>query len=360
MKALELLQELLAIPSPTGEEGPIADWVEQLCRNQGKQDWIKRSSNSLIAGLRAPQEAPSAGTILLAGHLDTVRSPNQYQGQIRGERLHGLGASDMKAGVALMLEILLEPLVERQHDLLFVFYEREEGPYLENGLGPLFEQYGDLLRSANLAVCLEPTDNLVQIGCLGTLHADLRFAGERAHSARPWFGRNAIHRAGALLQELEQLQPVDHWFGNLCYREVLNVTTIDSHQARNVIPDFCKLGINYRFAPGKSIEQACAEVRKLAERHGADELHFPDLCPSGRVCLEHPLIQSLIDISQAAPQAKQAWTDVAQFAAQGIDAVNFGPGQAAQAHKADEYIELPALQIGRQHLHRWLQTGRNA
>lgn len=336
------LNQLLAISSLTGHEKQIADMTEALCAELVGAPNVVRVGHTVMASLIVN---PAYETIILAGHLDTVNSVNQFHGQELSGKLYGLGASDMKGGDAVIFALLEHFSTHPPHyNLRCIFYDREEGPYLENGLGPFMEQYGAELQTAQLAICLEPTSNRVQIGCLGTLHALVVFHGVRAHSARPWLGVNAIHRASQLLTALAVCNPVDYRFGELCYREVLSATTAEFSGARNIVPDRFALNLNYRFAPGKSTDQACAELEMFARAHGADEVIFTDVSPSGNVALDNPAIQELISLSQAAAEAKQAWTDVARFAALGIDAINFGPGQPEMAHKENEYIELDALE----------------
>ncbi|ADU67024.1 succinyl-diaminopimelate desuccinylase [Desulfurispirillum indicum] len=340
-QSLDILQELLAIPSVTGDEEAIAAYVERFCREFLPAGQVIRSGNAIIA-LQPSLNPAATETIVLAGHTDTVISPNNFTGKIHEGRLYGLGSSDMKAGDAVMMEIIRA--YGRQwagaYHLVHVLYDAEEGPYEENGLGPVLEEHGHLFRQALLAICPEPTDNLVQVGCLGTIHATVTFKGVRAHSARPWLGDNAIYQSTGYLNALAQLQPVDHTFGQLLYREVMHATTTTTNNTKNTIPDTFAININYRFAPGKSIEQACREIEELAFAHGAASVDFTDLSPAGDVNLENPALQKLIAISGQPPQSKQAWTDVARFSLFGLDAVNFGPGQGSMAHKENEYVEI--------------------
>lgn len=341
-RARHYLHQLLAIPSLTGQEERIADVTEALCIKLVGAQNVVRVGHTVMASLLVN---PAYQTIILAGHLDTVNSTNHFHGQELSGKLYGLGASDMKGGDAVILALLEHFTAHTpRFNLRCIFYDREEGPYLENGLGPFMEQYGSELQTAQMAICLEPTNNRVQIGCLGTLHALVVFNGVRAHSARPWLGVNAIHRANQILTALTLRNPTDYHFGELCYREVLSATTAEFSGARNIVPDRFALNLNYRFAPGKSTEQACQELETFALAHGADEVIFTDVSPSGNVALDNPAIQQLIALSQAAAEAKQAWTDVARFAVLGIDAVNFGPGLPEMAHKENEYIELDALE----------------
>jgi succinyl-diaminopimelate desuccinylase len=261
----------------------------------------------------------------------------------------------MKGGIAVMMELAeTVPEAERFCDLVLVLYAREEGPYPENELGDVLLE-AEEVKGADLAICLEPTDNALQLGCVGTLHATVTFRGKSAHSARPWQGVNAVHAAGTLLAELGARTPRDVMIEGLVYREVMSVTRIEAGRARNVIPDRCDLNLNFRFAPDKSLEAAQAEVRELAAAHGA-EVAFVDLSPSAPSFAGHPLVARLRERSGAPVEAKQAWTDVARLAAAGIPAVNFGPGATAQAHQEGEWVELAELTRGYEMLARFLRA----
>jgi succinyl-diaminopimelate desuccinylase len=331
--------ELCRIASPIGQEKQLADWVENWARGHFPEGQIVRLSHSLALG----DLADPRPTVALVGHLDTVPAsaaePNPAR--IEGDRLFGLGSSDMKGGLAVMLA-----LAERRKsepaplNLVLVLYEREEGPYLESGLGPLLEKLPALKRT-RFAIALEPTGNLVQVGCVGSLHATLRFAGKSAHSARPWQGENAIHRAGPFLTELLALAPREVRIAGYPFFEVFSVTQAFGGKARNVIPSAFELNLNYRFAPGKSVEAAQDDVRALVA--GRAEIAFTDLAPSGRVCADNPLLQRLLSLTAAPAESKQAWTDVARLAAFGMDAINFGPGEPAQAHQANESASVSKI-----------------
>jgi succinyl-diaminopimelate desuccinylase len=272
--------------------------------------------------------------------------------RIEGEKLYGLGASDMKGGLAVALglhEAL--PLRDLPVHVLLVLYDREEGGYAENGLEPLFASVSALSR-LKLAVCLEPTDGQLQLGCVGGLQATVAFHGKSAHSARPWQGENAIHRAGELLAELHRRERVRVECDGLEFFEVMSATLAKGGTARNVVPDRFELNINTRFAPGKSLEQAEAELRALVGNRA--EVLVTDRSPSGRVCLDHPWVKQLAEGGRLPITSKQAWTDVARFGVRGIDAINFGPGATSQAHQANEWIEVAALERGAATLASWI------
>lgn len=337
---IERTLRLCQIPSVLRDERAIADEVEAWALRHYPREQVRRVSHSMIVGTF---EDPRP-TVALIGHLDTVPGhPTDKPARVEGDRLFGLGASDMKGGVAVMMALAETlPLKQLPVNLVHIFYEREEGSYVESGLGPLFERYPELTKT-KFGIAMEPTDNVVQVGCVGTLHATLTFKGKSAHSARPWQGKNAIHAAGPLLQELLERQPQKVMCEGFAFLEVASITTAQGGRARNVIPDRFELNLNYRFAPGKSVEQAQEDVRRLVA--GRADVEFTDLSPSGRVCADNPFFQKLLKVTGLPAESKQAWTDVARFALHGVDAVNFGPGETAQAHQENESASVTALGV---------------
>jgi succinyl-diaminopimelate desuccinylase len=352
-------EALCAIASPIGHEQAICDDVEAWAR--ARFPVVRRIKSSLVVRVDdvLPLPSPQAGgegrgqggkrpLIALCGHLDTVPIHEADQGRPprrEGGRLVAPGSSDMKGGVALAMELAERlPRAARFCDLLLVLYAREEGPYLENELGDVLRE-ADELRGVDLALCLEPTDNVLQLGCVGSIHATFVFPGRSAHSARPWQGENAVHRAGPFLAELLARPPRESRSGGLVFREVMSVTRIDGGRARNVVPDRCSLNVNFRFAPDRSVEDAAEELRALGARHGA-VVELTDLSPACPAYAEHPLVRRLLDRTGIPAEPKQAWTDVARLAAHGIPAANLGPGATAQAHQQGEWIELDALARG--------------
>jgi succinyl-diaminopimelate desuccinylase len=335
---------LCRLASPIGHEEAICGELLRWSQTVYGPSRVTRLGNSLVA-LGEAGDLPA-----LVGHIDTVPSfPGDGMARVEGDRLYGKGASDMKGGLAVALD-LCESLPPKRRPTLLL-YEREEGPYAENGLGKLFE--AGLVPRLPLAICLEPTDCTLQLGCLGSLHATVRFHGRSAHSARPWEGKNAIHAGATVLARIAALEPREILMDGLTFREVAQVTRAQGGRARNVLPDTFEINLNYRFAPGRSVQSAQAEVRALTD--GADEVAFTDLAPSGPTCRTNPFVGRLLDLGLTVT-AKQAWTDVARFGDHGIDAVNFGPGQTSQAHQVDEWCNISALGTARDVLFR-LFTG---
>lgn len=347
---MSLAQDLLwlcSIPSLIGEEKALCDAVCARLSRLSLAAPVRRYGDSLVVPVR---RGSGGQRVVLGGHFDVVRTEHDGPPRIEGDRLYGPGAADMKSGLAVMLA-LAERGVPSGVDVTLVLYAREEGPYAENELGPVLEADSEL-RSADIAVMLEPSDNKLQLGCGGSIHATARFRGRTAHSARPWQGDNAIHKSAALLARLSRLQPMVDERDGLRWQSVVSATLASGGRARNIIPDLFELNLNHRFGPSTSVEQAERRLRELVE--GEAELELVDISPSAPPLREHPLVAALAASGVAAVEPKQAWTDVARFAQLGIAAVNFGPGVQAQAHQRNEWTLLPPLEQGLQVLEAWL------
>lgn len=348
----ETLLWLCAVPSPIGEEQELCDAVSERLGRLPLAGPIRRYGDSIVVPLvrRRTEGRPH---VVLAGHLDTVRTENG-PARIEGNRCFGSGAADMKAGLAVMI-VLAETLGDAAAcDITLVFYAREEGPFAENELGPVLEKDADL-KTADLAVCLEPSDNRLHLGCCGSVHATVTFAGKTSHSARPWEGENAITKAAGLLDRLAVLSPIEHLIDGLVYRTSTTVTLANGGRGRNIVPDTFTLNLNHRFAPNTSLDQAQADLLALVGDSGA-RVEFTDLSPAAMPNASHPLVKKLALAGVCGTEPKQAWTDVARFSQLGIAAVNFGPGENAQAHQKNESTDLSLVFQGYRILVRWLSA----
>ena len=342
--------QLVRTPSVYGDEGALCDEVEAWAHAHFSAERVTRVGNALAAG-RPTGTRPA---LALVGHLDTVPPHDGDPAPaIAGDRLIGLGASDMKAGLAVAFCLAEDlDLAALPFELVVVVYDKEEGPHADSGLAPLLAAC-PWLADLGLAIVAEPTDNVIQVGCVGSIHATLTFCGASAHSARPWHGDNAIHKAGAVLAELHGREPVQVEVGGHVFREVMSITRASGGRYRNVVPDRFELNLNYRFAPGRTLQAAQADVEALAA--GRAKVEFTDLSPSGQVPTG-ALYEHFVARAGAKIAPKQAWTDVARLAEAGIPAVNYGPGLTAQAHQPGEYCEIPALVDSYRTLRRVLET----
>lgn len=332
---LELTAELVGIPSVSRQETAIADAVEARLRGVAGLD-VERHDDNVVARTDSGRER----RIVLAGHLDTVPAAGNEAPRLDGDSLAGLGAADMKGGLAVMLRVAEEATARARHDVTFVFYAAEEIADEHNGLRHLFAERPTAV-SGDLAVLLEPTNGAVEAGCQGTLRVQARFRGSRAHTARPWRGENAIHKAAEVLGRVASFQAPTVEVDGLDYREALQVVYVEGGVAPNVVPDDCVLVVNRRFAPSRTMEQAVEEVRAMLR--GADEVSVLDGAGAAAPNLSDPLVAEAVQALGGEVRPKLGWTDVARFAAHGIPALNFGPGDAELAHTPGEFVTRAAL-----------------
>ena len=344
------LIDLVNIPSVIGSEGRICTAIAERLLPVWSLQGVQRIGNALVVGQRTDRPL-----IVLFGHLDTV--PEQKDnGEAReaGDRIYGLGTSDMKSGLAVMIHLLEDDEVRSgPYDVVGVFYDKEEGPVDDNGLEDVLER-AEWLTEADFAIVMEPTDLSLELGCNGVINADVIFHGRAAHSARPWLGENAITKAGEWLATLHSRQPTLVDIHGLEYREVFSVTKASGGVANNVLPAEFTVNLNYRFPPSYTVDQAEDRLRSLAEP--ADLVEVTDRAPAGTVPEGNAHLNRLEALVGGDITAKQGWTDVARLTARGIPAVNYGPGEVAQAHQAGESVTTTNLDTAYAVLRRFLLT----
>jgi succinyl-diaminopimelate desuccinylase len=347
-----LTREVCDVPSVSGEEGVLADAVEQTLRGMPGLR-VLRDGDAVVART----ELGRRHRTLLAGHLDTVpvaaNLPVRVEGDVRTGTLHGRGTVDMKGGVAVMLRLAARAASagwDLPHDLTVVLYDCEEVEAVRNGLGRLTREFPHWL-GGDVAVLLEPTDARIEGGCQGTMRVEVETWGLAAHSARSWRGENAIHKAAEVLDRLVRYRPARVTVDGLEYREGLNAVGVRGGIAGNVVPDRCVVTVNYRFAPDKDEAQALAHLREVFDGFG---LTVTDTSPGARPGLSDPLVQSLAAAAGEPVGPKYGWTDVARFTSLGIPAVNYGPGDPGLAHRDDEHLPVEQLYRCEEVLGRWL------
>ncbi|MBS1264599.1 MAG: putative succinyl-diaminopimelate desuccinylase DapE [Acidimicrobiaceae bacterium] len=335
---LALTAELVSVPSVSHEEAAIVALIEARLRAVPGLS-IDRVGDNLVArtDLGRPQR------LILAGHTDTVPGDTAAGARIDGDTCSGLGSADMKGGLAVMMA-LATSVPEPSVDVTWVFYAREEVASEFNGLGEIFSVAPHLLEG-DAAILGEPTGAAIEAGCQGTMRFRVSLSGVRSHSARPWMGVNAIHRAGGLLSAVDAYEHREPEIDGCTFREALQVVRIDGGVAGNVVPDRVDLTINHRYAPDRSGDEAEAHVRDVLKPFigEGDEVVLVDHAPAAAPGLGHALLMGLVSEGGLDVRAKLGWTDVAFFAARGMPAVNFGPGESTLAHTADERIEREAL-----------------
>ncbi|MCE6994534.1 succinyl-diaminopimelate desuccinylase [Saccharothrix sp. S26] len=327
---VELTAALVDTPSVSGDEAHLADLVERALKEQTALE-VTRSGNTVLARTNLGRPA----RVVLAGHLDTVPINDNLPSRLEHGVLHGCGTVDMKGGDAVMLH-LAATVADPRHDLTFIFYDCEEVEAVRNGLGRVERELPEWLHG-DLAIVCEPSNGTIEAGCQGTMRIDIRTKGVRAHTARGWMGVNAIHAIGEVLRRLEAYRPREVEIDGCLYREGLQAVRINGGVAGNVVPDEAVLTVNHRFAPDRTPEQAEQHLREVFEGY---DVTVTDSSPAAPPGLTAPITRELVEAAGGTPVAKLGWTDVARFAALGMPAVNYGPGDPTLAHTQQEHVPV--------------------
>ena len=345
--AVQLTEDLVNIESVSGNEALIADAIEDALVELPHLT-VQRFGHTIVARTELGRDE----RVVIAGHIDTVPLNDNLPARRDPDgdgNLHGLGTCDMKGGVAIALRVAAT-IPEPNRDITFVFYECEEVEAERNGLFKLSQSRPELLE-ADFAILMEPSDAVVEAGCQGTMRVDVLTRGERAHSARSWMGVNAIHGAAEVLARLNAYEPRTPVIDGLEYHEGLNAVFISGGVAGNVLPDECRISVNYRFAPDRSEEEALAHMREVFDGF---EIEVSDSAPAAMPGLTVPAAAAFIEAVGGKANPKFGWTDVARFSTLGVPAVNFGPGDPHLAHKQEEFVPIAHIGAVEAELRTWL------
>ncbi len=340
-----LTAQLVDIESVSGGERPLADAIETQLGGLDHLS-VRRDGDAIVARTDLGRDQ----RVVIAGHIDTVPIAENVPSWRDGGLLYGCGTSDMKSGVAVQLK-LAHAIPEPAYDVSYVLYDCEEVDAQRNGLRRLATHHPEWL-AGDFAVLMEPTGGVIEGGCQGTMRVEVSARGERAHSARAWMGRNAIHDAGCILDVLREYTPRSPEVEGLQFHEGLNAVFVSGGVAGNVIPDECAVTVNYRFAPDVGVDAAEKHLRELFDGFA---VRVTDAAPPARPGLDHPAAAQFVDaVGAGAARAKLGWTDVARMSELGVAAVNYGPGDPTLAHTRDEHVALDRVTEAEHRMRDWL------
>lgn len=362
-RAVKLAQDLVRLPSeaPPGAEKAVAERLAEVLSAAGLEVQLVEAAPdrpNVVARLRGEVPGP---TLLYQGHIDVVPAGDHslwhfppYAGVIQDGKLYGRGAADMKGGVAAMTAAALKLKEERmplKGDLVLAFVVDEE--VTNRGAKKLV---ADGLK-ADWAVIGEPTNLEIALGHRGVVAFKVRTSGRAVHAAQGQSGVNAIEKAFSFAREIfdfgQTLAERNH---PLLGSASLHLTTIIGGTKVNIIPDTCEMMLDRRLLPGETKERAEAEIAGIIERLSARDKDFratlavTTYCPPGEIPAGHPLVQALRDATQKVlgmPAQHKGFEATCEASiitnGLGTPAVIFGPGRIAQAHNADEYVEVDQI-----------------
>ena len=358
---LALTRSLVSTPSvnPQLEEGGsgereaatlVAEWLD-LWGLDTRITEISPNRFNVIAKLDG--EGP---TLLLNGHLDTVGVGGMivppFDAKIEGGRIWGRGSCDMKAGLAAILATTKRLVEEGPRPNLIVAMTADE-EHASLGMYALVDSFP----SADFAIVTEPTRLAVMPAHKGFLWVRAVFEGRAAHGSRPDLGIDAIRHAALYVSALDDYgdQLTSRPAHPLLKHGSVHAGTIQGGSAASVYPDVCEIVLERRTMPGERPEKVLQEFQRILDELSERE---EDLSASLEQMLERPgtevpedsrLVQGLLEAGQGhgippVVEGMTAWVDAALLNEIGIPAVCYGPGDIAQAHSADEWVELAQIE----------------
>ncbi|MFN3478341.1 MAG: M20/M25/M40 family metallo-hydrolase [bacterium] len=364
MDIKDILLSILKIKSVTSQEEELRNFITHLIKDLIHFEVIR---NNVVC------YNTDNCKIAFVGHIDTVENVNEYNAVIYGDKVYGLGASDMKAGIAVMIMLLLEFY---NLPILWIFYDREEGSYRDNGLELVFRNFENIIKNLDYVLIFEPTSNNVEIGCNGVINYGIWIKGKSGHSARPNTYKNPFYQLIPMIQFFKDFSGEEYSFPleinqkifNLRYKNNAVITQIrgynsfeEENRFRNVVPEYCFVNLNVRFTPNYEFDEVNLKFleffENLEKKVIIDKIEILDGAPAGKILLNDKLkdfIKWYINVSGYSIFAKQAWTDVARFSLLGVPAINLGPGEPEQAHQKNEYARLSKTEELYNNLRRFL------
>ena len=358
---LALTRSLVSTPSvnPQLEEGGsgereaatlVAEWLD-LWGLDTRITEISPNRFNVIAKLDG--EGP---TLLLNGHLDTVGVGGMivppFDAKVEGGRIWGRGSCDMKAGLAAILATTKRLVEEGPRPNLIVAMTADE-EHASLGMYALVDSFP----SADFAIVTEPTRLAVMPAHKGFLWVRAVFEGRAAHGSRPDLGIDAIRHAALYVSALDDYgdQLTSRPAHPLLKHGSVHAGTIQGGSTASVYPDLCEIVLERRTMPGEKPEKVLQEFQRILDELSERE---EDLSASLEQMLERPgtevpedsrLVQGLLEAGQGhgippVVEGMTAWVDAALLNEIGIPAVCYGPGDIAQAHSADEWVELAQIE----------------
>ena len=352
----DLLQRLIQIKSvnPPGNESEIAVFIKEfLLKNNITSELVplEEGRSSVVAKIVGKEER----NITLCGHLDTVRVKEEewtkppFQGLIENGRMYGRGAADMKGGVAVILyaAVLLKRrgIIPKKTIQLALTADEEWG---YRGAKTLVDQ--GYFKQTDLLIITEPTNLQVSIGEKGEVWIKAKFFGKSAHGSTPELGRNTVIPGSKFILEVSDKYEKTFKKKNLWGKTSINIGQFHGGEQINIVPNYSEVQLDFRVISEEDKGRAIELVRKIgndiAEKYEIQFLeeifnYHPPIFTS----LDNLYIQKFMQVAgvKEAIIVKYCTDGATIIPIKKMPFIIFGPGDIAQAHQNDEYIELDTL-----------------
>jgi len=364
-EVVKLTQEMIRFPSISGEENDLAEFLAGVMKQKGllvEKIPTKDGRFNVVGKLQGMEGGP---VLVMNGHMDVVPAGDlekwthdPFSGEIVDGRIYGRGATDMKAGLASMIEAA-GLLVTRDKPLRGTFVVQAVVDEERGGLEGTARILMNKEHRGTFAVVGEPTALQLLIAYKGCLRLEIVTSGVAAHAATPERGVNAIHKMIPIMNELLTLSEKFRWQERkheLVGVPSMVISIVEGGTAPNVIPDRCRLIVDRRIVPNiENLEMAKREIEEILT---TEKERDPDLNVKAVVTTEIEPVEidehekmvgaakRVIEHVLGEPcrvSGMQAFSDAGWFVRNGTPAINLGPGLPEEAHRVNENVEIEQI-----------------
>ena len=339
---VDYLRSLIEIPSESGNESAVADYIEELLKDTAFEV-VRDKDDNIFAFINGRKPV-----LTLNGHIDTVPPVNwkesPYIARIIDNKIYGLGSSDMKSGVAVMLDIAQNYTGDLPLCLAFTVNEEHGTDKKEDGVRTFLKNY-----RTKYAITLEPSSDknrvMIGIGCQGRIVADYSIKGRAVHSSIFERGDNAIYRACDIVRRITQeaeLLEYHEVAENIFIKPSLSVTKISGGLKSNIVPDQCNITVDRRISPDERIEDVENQLKKFGS-YKISNFRPPFIARPYSYLLKVAERVYRQMLGYVVKFCFRGWVDAAYFHQAGAEAINIGPGTVGVGHSADEFCYIKNL-----------------
>lgn len=352
MDVASLTKELISIDSqnPPGKEREIAGYISDFLEDTGLRSEMLSFGDGRY---NVVADFGRGDGLAIGGHTDTIPIGNTDTwkrnpfGEISKGEVYGIGASDMKGGVACALSAVSSLEYDKaKRKVVLLFVGDEEVAF--GGSDWILHNRRDLLDGVKYGIMGEPTYNDIAVAQKGIYPTKFKLYGKPAHGSKPWLGKNSIMMAKNLLDGLQKLgNSLEDRKDELLGHGTINVGKISGGIKVNVVPEYCEIEVDRRLIPSETFESVASQYQEIISKIDGKveiELMYNPRMPMG-IHEDSEIVKMLRDLTGAKSVGKTGYTECEMYHRElGIDFVSFGPGNSSQAHTIDEFVEIKKLE----------------